>query len=77
MLTEQQKQQIRLMVINTTAENMERVSKLTDTEVLEELEIFKKSRLEYLGNTKEFITIEIGSRTAELEKINAEIEVWS
>jgi hypothetical protein len=77
MLTEQQKQQIRLMVINTTAENMERVSKLTDTEVLEELEIFKTSRLESLGNTKEFITIDIGSRTAELEKINAEIEVWS
>jgi len=76
MLTDKQKSIVRTMILNTSTENMERVAKLSDEEVIAEIEIFKASRLEFLAANHTRVSLDLQYVVNELEKINKEIEGW-
>lgn len=76
MLTDKQRQQIRIMVShNPTIGNMARVANLSDVEVLAELDSFKITELEQLQQNKINMLQENSSITDRLNKINELIEI--
>ena len=75
-LTQAQLNQIRYYVsCNPTILNMERVGRLSDEEILSELESFKETKLEQLYREQEQVNLEINSNTIRLANINKFIEL--